>query len=114
MVNFEAKALPEGERFVVNLSGECDLAVRAELASVLADAVNRSGTVVVDLTKLAFLDSSGIHELVTAHHAARERGGHLYVRNASGIVDAVLEVTGIGRLLGQPAAEDDSARGSGT
>ena len=110
MVDFEAKALPEGERFVVSLSGECDLTVRAELASVLADAVSRSTTVVVDLAGLAFLDSSGVHEFVTAYHAARQRGGHLYVRNASGIVDAVLDVTGIGQLLSQPAGEGDSDR----
>lgn len=108
MVNFEAKALPEADHLVVSLSGECDLSVRADLASALADAVNRSGTVVVDLSELTFLDSGGIHEIVTAYHAARGRGGRLYLRNASGVVEAVLEVTGIGKLLDPSAGEDDA------
>jgi anti-anti-sigma factor len=107
MPNFVAKASNDGERLVVALSGECDLTVRAELAAALADAVDRSPAVVVDLTALTFLDSSGIHELVTAHHASRERHGHLSVRNATGVVATVLEVTGVGAMLGLAAGDAD-------
>ena len=111
MPTFEVKTSNEGEWLVVTLSGECDLTARAEFASALADAVGRSPAVVVDLTALTFLDSSGVHELVTAHHAARERDGHLSVRNATGEVATVLEITGVGKLLGPPAG-DAEATGS--
>jgi anti-anti-sigma factor len=111
MPNFEVKTSSEGGRLVVTLSGECDLTAREEFASALADAVARSHAVIIDLTALTFLDSAGIHELVTAHHASRERDGHLSVRNATGVVATVLEVTGVGKLLGPPAG-DEQATGS--
>ena len=108
MPNFEVKTSIDGEQLVVSLSGECDLTVRDELASALLDAVDRSRVVVVDLAALTFLDSSGIHELVTARHAARQRDGQLSVRNATGVVATVLELTGVGKLL----AGDADATGS--
>jgi anti-sigma B factor antagonist len=111
MPNFDVKTSSDGDWLVVTLSGECDLSVQAELASALADAVSRSAAVVVDLAALTFLDSSGIHELVTAHHAARDRNGHLALRNATGMVATVLEVTGVGELL-SPRASDADATGS--
>ncbi|HEY1489071.1 MAG TPA: STAS domain-containing protein [Micromonosporaceae bacterium] len=101
MPNFEVKTSP-GESLVVSLAGECDLTTRSELAAALAEAVNESAVVVVDLTDLSFIDSSGIHELVTAYRAALDRRGALYVRNASDVVATVLEVTGIGGLLAPP------------
>lgn len=113
MSDFAATTSTEGQRLVVSLAGECDLTVRSELASVLADAINRSPTVVVDLGELAFLDSSGIHELISAHHLAREQRGHVYVRNASGIVASVLDLTGIDRLLHLPEGDNGSTEDSG-
>jgi anti-anti-sigma factor len=108
MPNFTAKTSSDGDQLVVTLSGECDLSVQPELAEALEDAVDRSRSVVVDLTALTFLDSSGIHELVTAQHAAHERDGHLSVRNATGMVATVLELTGVGKLLGSPADDADT------
>ncbi len=106
MPSFEARASLAGDRTVVALFGECDLTTRAEMAAVLAEAVAGSPVVVVDLAGLAFIDSSGIHELVTAYHAAREQGRELYLRSASGIVATVLQVTGVGELLRLTGAED--------
>jgi anti-sigma B factor antagonist len=110
MPGFEARTSRDGDGIVIALAGECDLAVRADLAAALQAAVEKSRTVVVDLTDLAFVDSSGVHELVTAYHAARDRSGGLYVRNASGVVAAVLEVTGVGELLAVPDSPAASAR----
>lgn len=105
MANFEARTSATSGRVTVSLTGECDLAVRDQLTAVLLDAVHRSRTVLVDLGGLAFLDSSGVHSLVTAHHAAKNTGGHVYLINATGPVASVLEVTGLGTLLQAPAEE---------
>jgi anti-anti-sigma factor len=108
VAEFKATRLTEGEWVVVALSGECDLSERATLATELGAAVADCHTVVVDLTDLGFIDSAGIHELVKAYHAARERQNNLYVRNASGIVASVLEITGVGELLALPSGETES------
>jgi anti-sigma B factor antagonist len=103
MARFEATTSDEADRIRVVLAGECDLAVRDELTSTLLDAVRRAPEVVVDVGGLDFLDSSGIHGLVTAHHAARESGGRLFIVNPAGPVAAVLELTGVGALLRPPS-----------
>jgi anti-anti-sigma factor len=99
MGTFEAKTAAESGRIVVSLLGECDLTTRDELTSVLLAAVDRADLVVVDVVGLDFLDSSGIHCLVTAYQAAQRAGRRLYLTNARGIVADVLAITGVGDLL---------------
>jgi anti-anti-sigma factor len=74
MASFEVRTSTGPGRVVVTLTGECDLGVHDELMSVLRAAVDAAPLVVVDLAGLEFLDSSGLHDLVTAHHAARVHG----------------------------------------
>ena len=103
MAHFEARTSAEAGRTVVALRGECDLAVSDQLTSALLAAVRTAPVVVVDLSELTFLDSSGVHGLVTAHHAARDAGGRLYAVAPRGMVATVLEITGVGELLSPPA-----------
>ncbi|ASW55233.1 STAS domain-containing protein [Plantactinospora sp. KBS50] len=102
MAAFEAKTVTTGDRTVVTLTGECDLAVREELTTVLLTAVDAAGCVVLDLAGLRFMDSSGIHALVTGHQAAVRQGHRLYVRGAVGAVARVLDLTGLADLLALP------------
>ncbi|MGW3603705.1 STAS domain-containing protein [Micromonospora sp. NPDC005161] len=110
MPHFEARTSTAPGRIVVTLSGECDLATREELTTVLSAAVRGAPVVVVDVGGLRFLDSSGLHGLVTAHQTARAAGRRLYAVNASGPVAAVLDITGVGTLL-QPPADDPRLAG---
>jgi anti-sigma B factor antagonist len=102
MGRFEAKRSDESGATVVALAGECDLSVRDELTGVLLAAVAESRVVVVDLSGLTFLDSSGIHALVTAHQAALREGGKLYAVGAAGVVADLLDLTGVADLLRAP------------
>lgn len=78
------------------LSGEIDLSVREDLRRVLRAAVAASPSVVeLDLGEVAFLDGTGIGELVRAYHDAHDRGRTLVVTHPQGIVRRVLELTNI-------------------
>jgi anti-anti-sigma factor len=99
MGRFEARTSDEPGRVRVALAGECDMAVCQELTEALLAAVHRAPVVIVDVAALDFLDSSGIHGLITAHHAARETGKRLVVVNPSGAVATVLDLTGVAALL---------------
>ncbi|MFG1884047.1 STAS domain-containing protein [Micromonospora sp. NPDC049102] len=103
MAHFEARTSTTPGRIVVTLTGECDLAAQPELMTVLSAAVRAASVVVVDVGGLRFMDSTGLHGLVTAHQAARATGRRLYAVNASGPVATVLDITGIGNLLRPPA-----------
>jgi anti-sigma B factor antagonist len=105
MASFESRTAAGQGRVTVLLFGDCDLNARDQLTAVLLDAVSRAKAVFVDVSRVAFFDSTGVHALVTAHHAARRRDGRLYVVNAGGPVAAVLELTGLDALLQAPAGE---------
>src|SRR3954452_25247428 len=110
---FGASTSVETDRVVVALTGECDLAGREDLTSVLLAAVAGATTVVIDMAGVTFLDSSGLHCLIVAYHAAQEAGGRLYVVNAARAAAGVLEVSGVGELLSPPCHRADGAgRGS--
>jgi anti-sigma B factor antagonist len=104
MARFAATTSNEAGRVRVALSGECDLEVRDELTATLLAAVHRSPVVIVDLGSLDFLDSSGLHGLITAHRAAKESGRKLFVVNPTGAVATVLDLSGVGALLSPPGA----------
>ena len=58
-------------------------------------APDRPPELVVDLSQVTFLDSTGIRELIVAEQALAPRGGRLVVRGAHGVVRRCLEVTGV-------------------
>jgi anti-sigma B factor antagonist len=105
MASFEVKTAAGDGRVTVILSGDCDITAREQLTAVLLDAVSHARAVFVDLAGVGFFDSTGVHALVSAHHAARGRDGRLFVVNARGAVASLLNVTGLDGLLRAPAED---------
>jgi anti-sigma B factor antagonist len=100
---FEIKAEPRPDGvIVVRVAGEVDLTVSPELERVVVAAPATDGVrgVVVDLSDLRFLDSSGVHALVKGYLATRDAGLVYTVRNASGVVARVLRITGVAEAFG--------------
>jgi anti-sigma B factor antagonist len=76
--------------------GELDLAT-APLLQNAFDAVLRDDDaemIVVDLTELSFIDSTGIHLLIRMHGACADVD-RLRVINGSGAVERLLDITGV-------------------
>ena len=86
----------------VTLCGDIDLASRKPTDKALADAVTcacaTGADVVVDLSRVTFLDSTGMSCLVLA---ARGLGPEqsLYVRDPQPITRRVLEIAGLGKMI---------------
>jgi anti-sigma B factor antagonist len=62
---------------VVGVSGEVDVYAAPELRERLTEVLADGRSVVVDLTEVGFLDSTGLGALVSARASATERGGSL-------------------------------------
>lgn len=77
------------------MAGELDMAHASEVATLLDDLSDGGQQIVVDLTDLEFIDSSGIHALV------RPRSGSARIELVCppGNVRRVLEVTKLERVL---------------
>ncbi len=77
---------------LVTVRGEVDMDTAGQLVDAIGDV---AGNAVVDLSGVTFMDSTGIHSLVRAHEALRERGDDLILRNPSPSVRRVLELTSV-------------------
>jgi anti-anti-sigma factor len=82
---------------VVTTPDEIDVANAAALRAALADAArhgNGNGTLVVDMSKTQFCDSSGLNVLICAHERARAGGGKLLLVVSAAAVLRLLALTG--------------------
>jgi anti-sigma B factor antagonist len=79
---------------IVTLSGELDLSTIPRMEAALMEQVLQRRAVLVDLTKLSFIDSSGIGVLIQAFNASNGIPVHLVIGPGSQ-VDRVFEIAGV-------------------
>ncbi len=84
---------------VLGVRGGMDCFSARELGAILDAVIERHRSVVVDLAKLDFMDSSGLE--VIAARASRLRGsdGALTIRSPSAVVLRMLDITGVADLV---------------
>lgn len=87
--------------FTVYVSGELDAATAPRLVAELPDDLASWATVVVDLSGVSFLDSSGAKALVDIDRRCQ---GRLFVRSPQPAVGRVLEILGLDHLTRPRAA----------
>lgn len=95
------------DREQVIVAGEVDLATAGLLRGALLAAVGRGGVgqvLQVDLSRVSFLDASGIGVLIEARLAADRSGMSFLLHNPRGMVRRVLEASGATTALGTPPA----------
>ena len=99
------------------VEGELDLATAPVLASHLAPLPDGTADVVVDVSRIDFVDSTGLSVLVQAHHTARSAGRRLVLVSPSLRVRRLLEITGLDDVMtilhGDGNVDGDGADGSG-
>jgi anti-anti-sigma factor len=82
---------------ILQISGELDVASVEELREQIDAAIGQSTpTVVIDLVRLTFMDSTGIALLIRVANSVDETE----VRNPSTAVRRVIEVTGLTKRFG--------------
>jgi anti-sigma B factor antagonist len=84
-----------GTSEVVTLGGELDMAHAPTVAETLDALADTERAVVVDLTELTFIDSSGIHAILRP----RPQQGSVLLVCPPGNIHRVLSVTKIDRVL---------------
>jgi anti-sigma B factor antagonist len=84
---------------VVELSGELDLATAPRLRDRLALLSDGEDQITLDLTRLDFIDSTGLSVLVMAYTRAQSSGGAVVMRNPSSAVLRIFEITGLTTLF---------------
>jgi anti-sigma B factor antagonist len=84
----------------IYLEGELDLSTADELRAALDATRPSAGVFVIDLAGLEFMDSSGIHLLVSERAAAAANAYELVIAGANGEVREAMQVCGVDGLVG--------------
>jgi anti-anti-sigma factor len=97
---FSVTVSKDGERATLELRGELDMSGTDRLQVALEQAEEPpSGLLVLDLSKLDFIDSTGLEVLLRAARRAHDSGRRLIVARPSRYVRRLLEMTAIDQSL---------------
>jgi anti-sigma B factor antagonist len=98
---FDISTAVQDGRQIVTPTGELDLTTVPLLDQRLIEVLP-GGETVLDLSRVSFIDSTGIALLVSISATAREHGWPLELRDPSPHVDRLITLTGVAELLGSP------------
>jgi anti-anti-sigma factor len=99
-LSVDIKSEHNGDAIVYRLRGSLDLATAPSLRAALIEAANEGKhEIIVDLSQLEFLDSTGLGALIGAHRRAMENGGRVRLIVKEGPIQRLLTITGLMRIL---------------
>ena len=96
---FDVRRVDHPLGVVLTLGGELDLATVPLLQEQLDRAGRGRGAVVIDLSGLRFIDSSGLRMMVRAERQLRASGGRLVLVRGPRAVRRVFELAGLDRYF---------------
>ena len=100
MQPLSAELIVEEDVCLVTVEGEIDIGSAPRLISRLNEAVGNCETpVVVDLTAVIFMDSTGLALLLNAHRRLSRRGKGFAIACADGPVQRVFAITDMTEVL---------------
>lgn len=89
-----------GRAQIAKLAGDMDLHEGGQLSDQLRAFVTPATPhLIVDLSDLEFIGSTGITALVTAHHAAREYGGSVQIVAPASHIEELLRLARIDEFI---------------
>jgi len=98
LLSIEVMSGPDAHTIV--LIGEADLLGAPKIEAALKDAcAHDPGLIVIDLRNLTFIDSSGLHALVTGHGLCHARGHAMRIIPGPANVQRLFELTGMNDIL---------------
>ncbi len=97
------QSMRDGERLIVRLAGEldhcCAQTVRRELDALIADRSIR--WLILDFSRLQFMDSSGIGVVLGRYRQMRDRCGQLGVIHMNPHISRIFHMSGMDRVIRQ-------------
>jgi stage II sporulation protein AA (anti-sigma F factor antagonist) len=100
MKTFDVTTEDRGEAVHIRLSGELDISTAPKVEDELARVEpNRPDLIILDLSKLGFMDSTGLRLLISADARAREAGRDLAIVQGNEMVQRVLRLTRLDERL---------------
>jgi anti-anti-sigma factor len=84
---------------IAAVAGEIDVSTVAQFRECLLELADNGGTLIVDLNRVTFIDSTGLGALVATAGRAAEHGGSLYAVCAQPQPRKLLWMTGVDKRI---------------
>ena len=106
------RSIRDGDKLLVGLDGEldhyCAQSIRRELDGCLVDPTIRH--LILDFSRLTFMDSSGIGVLLGRYRILRERGGAVSVIHMSPQISRLFHMSGLNKVIRQLDQKQEAVR----
>ena len=93
------EVLIEGDHVVVALGDEIDMSNADLLPAMVASVVNGDASVLIDLSRVTFLDSSGLRAILACEALLAREGTTLRVVNPTDQSRRIFEICGLSYLV---------------
>jgi len=117
MDGVELRARVRGAHIVVALHGELEIGEAADTAATITAiagrGLGREHCVIVDLEALEFIDCASLRALASAQQRARRAGGEVLLAAPTGAVARLLDLIGLGEVLGVHASVASAVASAG-
>jgi anti-anti-sigma factor len=94
-----AEDAASGDERVIRLRGELDIDSAPDLQHALLRSRPAQQRVVLDLSELKFMDSTGLRVLLRARAAAEKGGWEIFIRNVPPNIQRLFDMTGVHEAL---------------
>lgn len=104
----QIEAVPGSDRYVITVSGEVDLATSPDLDQAIISGIESGAqSVIIDLTDVSFMDSSGLGVIVRGLKRSREADKDLDLIITNERVLKVFGITGLDQVIPIHASIED-------
>lgn len=112
-LSIESKRL-EGNIGLITITGEVDVYTSPRVRSAMLEHLDNGCTsLIVDLSAVDYLDSSGLGTLVAGLKRSKEHGGQVILVSPKPRIVRVLEVTGLDQVFSILASVEEAVRAAG-
>lgn len=110
MISFDTTVV-DGGATVIEATGRLDMVAAPQLKALVQSAVGEAKTpVVVELSGVQFMDSTGLGALISGLRTTRQAGSDLRIAGATAQVLSVLTMTRIDRIIQPYRSVEDALR----
>src|SRR5690625_937490 len=99
-MNLSIDTVKENNQMIVHVSGEVDIYTTPDLQKQLMEVTKQKGqAVVVDLSEVNYMDSTGIGVFISTLKTTNENDSHLKLVNLQSQVMRLFDITGLNEII---------------
>ena len=96
-MNFNKKNIASS--IIIEVSGDLDLDKTDEFRNQVFEAFDKEHKVVLDMSQVSYIDSSGISVLIESHQKAKDQGKEFLILKPSEPVTSIIEIAKLDKFF---------------